>query len=44
MATADWLFRALKTQLSSREQEQLTVAIKLLGKLADFGLDTKKGE
>jgi len=35
-AREDWLFRALKGQLTAREHEQLAVAVKLLGKLADF--------
>lgn len=35
-AREDWLFRALQQQLSTREQEQLAAAVKLLGKLADF--------
>ncbi|HVZ51953.1 MAG TPA: MarR family transcriptional regulator [Pseudolabrys sp.] len=40
-AREDWLFRALQTQLSAREQEQLATALKLLGKLADFQSNTK---
>lgn len=32
----DWLFRAIKTQLSAREQDQLAAAVKLLAKLAEF--------
>jgi DNA-binding MarR family transcriptional regulator len=35
-AREDWLFRALRAQLSLREREQLAAAVKLLGKLADF--------
>src|ERR1700761_6074218 len=35
-AKEDWLFRALQAQLSPREHEQLAVAAKLLGRLADF--------
>lgn len=43
-AREDWLFRALQEQLTAREHEQLAVAIKLLGKLADFRSDAKEGE
>ncbi|HUN95844.1 MAG TPA: MarR family transcriptional regulator [Bradyrhizobium sp.] len=35
-AREDWLFRALQTQLTAREHEQLAAAVKLLGRLADF--------
>ncbi|PCE22812.1 MarR family transcriptional regulator [Paraburkholderia acidicola] len=35
-AKEDWLVRALQAQLSSQEQEQLAVAVKLLQRLADF--------
>lgn len=35
-AREDWLFRALRQQLSAHEQEQLAAAVKLLNKLADF--------
>jgi DNA-binding MarR family transcriptional regulator len=35
-AHEDWLFRALKAQLSPREHDQLATAVKLLGRLADF--------
>jgi len=35
-AKEDWLFRALKTQLAPREQEQLAAAVNLLSRLADF--------
>jgi len=35
-AKEDWLFRALQAQLTSREQEELAAAIKLLQRLADF--------
>lgn len=35
-AREDWLFRALQSQLSAREREQLAAAVRLLGKLADF--------
>lgn len=43
-AREDWLFRALQEQLTAREHEQLAVAVKLLGKLADFRSDAKEGE
>jgi DNA-binding MarR family transcriptional regulator len=36
MTHEDWLYRALKQQLTPREHEQLAAAAKLLGKLADF--------
>lgn len=42
-AREDWLVQALQGQLTAREQEQLAAAVKLLGKLADFGLNTKEG-
>ncbi len=32
----DWLFRALRAQLTPREQDELAAAIKLLQRLADF--------
>jgi DNA-binding MarR family transcriptional regulator len=35
-AKEDWLFRALKAQLTPREQTQLATSIRLLQKLADF--------
>jgi DNA-binding MarR family transcriptional regulator len=35
-AREDWLFRALKAQLTPREHEQLAAAAKLLSRLADF--------
>lgn len=35
-AREDWLFRALQSQLTAREHEELAAAVKLLGKLADF--------
>jgi DNA-binding MarR family transcriptional regulator len=35
-ATEDWLVRALHAQLTPREHEQLTAAVKLLSRLADF--------
>jgi DNA-binding MarR family transcriptional regulator len=34
----DWLFRALQTQLTPREQDDLAAAVKLIQRLADFGL------
>jgi DNA-binding MarR family transcriptional regulator len=35
-AKDDWLTRALQTQLSSQEQQELAAAVKLLQRLADF--------
>ncbi len=35
-AREDWLVRALQAQLTPREQEQLTAAVELLKRLADF--------
>ena len=35
-AKDDWLLHALQAQLSSREQQQLAAAVKLLERLADF--------
>lgn len=35
-ARDDWLFRALQAQLSARELEAVTAAVKLLGRVADF--------
>jgi DNA-binding MarR family transcriptional regulator len=35
-AREDWLFRALQAQLAPREREQLTGAVELLKRLADF--------
>jgi DNA-binding MarR family transcriptional regulator len=35
-AKEDWLFRALQSQLAPREHKQLTDAVKLLNRLADF--------
>jgi DNA-binding MarR family transcriptional regulator len=35
-AREDWLVRALKAQLSPREQKQLAAALNLLSRLADF--------
>ena len=35
-AKEDWLVRALQTQLSPAEQEQLAAAVKLLQRLTDF--------
>lgn len=40
-AQDDLLFQAIKAQLTPHEREQLTAAIKLLGKLADFSSNTK---
>ena len=35
-AREDWLVRALQAQLTPREQEQLSAAVELLKRLADF--------
>jgi DNA-binding MarR family transcriptional regulator len=35
-AKEDWLFRALKAQLTPREHEKLAAAVNLLSRLADF--------
>ena len=35
-AKEDWLFRALQAQLTPREQEALSAAVKFLQRLADF--------
>ena len=35
-AKDDWLTRALQTQLSAQEQDELAAAVKLLQRLADF--------
>ena len=44
MATEDWLFRAIDSELSAHEQEELAAAVRLLAKLADYDIKAKESD